>query len=67
MITHLVRNAREQYGYVLVSDDDVVLLKEIHDILNKYRSGFFCLHVVALCVSEAKDVGEGDTDSRFSC
>lgn len=41
------------YEYVLFSDDDAMLLKEIHD--------------VALCVSEAEDMSDSDTDGRFSC
>lgn len=41
---------------LLVCDHDVMLLQEVDDAFDKLRRGFFCDNVIALRVTEAKEV-----------
>jgi hypothetical protein len=54
-------------NYLPVSKHNVVLFKQVHDVLNKYGARLFLLYVIALCVAKTIQVLERDCDSRLAC
>jgi hypothetical protein len=51
---------------LLVSNDDVVGLEKVQDVLDENGRSLLRIYVVALCVSKIEDVGEGHGDGGFS-
>lgn len=47
---------------LLVCDNNVMLLQEVDDAFDKLRRGLFCDHVIALRMTEAKQVSQGHRD-----
>ena len=50
----------------LVRDDDVVILKELHDTLHEHGASLFCAHIVTLSVPKPEHIRQSDRDSRFA-
>jgi len=56
-----------QAVYALVSNDDIVFLQQRLNVLDKLRSSFLGLDIVALGMSKAKEVFESHRDRGFTC
>jgi hypothetical protein len=52
--------------FLLIGDDDVVRLQEVDDVSQEDGRRFLRSHVVALSVTEPKDVLETDGDSGLA-
>ena len=49
----------------LVGNNDVVGPQEVYDVLHELYSGLLTRHIIALSVTESKQVCESDRDRRF--
>ena len=52
--------------YILVCNDDVVSLQQLHHVSDKGGAGFFGADVVTLSVPKFEDVGKGDGNGGLS-
>ena len=67
----MVRTRKSMYKTMnetnaLVRDDDVVILKKLHDTLQEHGASLFRPHIVALSVPKPKHIRQGDGDSRLA-